>query len=66
MNNNFGSHFGTWSNLTSNQARRRKDVLRLDFGSERKKSNHGVPHVSTRTQACQADGPMRDASEESM
>ena len=41
-------------------------MLKLDFESERRNSNHGVPHVSTCTQVCQADGPIRDASKESM
>ena len=66
MNNDVASHFGTQPNLTSNQARRGRVVLKLDFGSERRKSNHGVPHVSARTQGCQANGPMRDVSKESM
>ena len=66
MNNDIARHFGTRSNLTSNQARRRRVVLKLDFESKRRKSSHGVPHVSARTQVCQADGPKRDASKESM
>ena len=66
MNNDVARHFDTRSNLTLNLARRRRVVLKLDFGSERKKSNRGVPHVSARAPACQADGPMRDASIESM
>ena len=66
VNNDVASHFGTRPNLTSSQARRRRDVLKFDFGSERKKSNHGVSHVSARTQTCQANGPMRDASKESL
>ena len=66
MNNDVACHFGTRPNLTSNQVRRRRVVLKLDFESERSKSSHGVPHVSARTQACQADGPKRDASKESM
>ena len=66
MNNDVACHFGTRLNLSSNQARRRRVLLKLEFESERKKSNRGVPHVSARTQACQADGPMRDASTESM
>ena len=66
MNNDVARHFSTWPNLTSNQARRRRFVLKLDFESERRKSSHGVPHVSARTQACQVDGPKRDTSKESM
>ncbi|XP_031736960.1 uncharacterized protein LOC116402112 [Cucumis sativus] len=65
MNNDVACHFGTRPNLSSNQARRRRVMPKPDFESERKKSNRGVPHVSARTQACQADVPMRDASTES-
>ena len=51
MNNDVASQFGTRSNMSSNQVRRRRVVLKLDFGSERKRSNHVTPHVSARTQA---------------
>ena len=54
-------------------------MLELDFGSEPRKgasnltgdvlsqrNNHVIVYMLARTQACQADRPMRDVSKESM